>query len=88
MRHLIAIVVLPFLMAACATPEQRAAREQQQLTRLGEKCEKIGYEPGTDRHKDCVLQLLAAEDAPKPSNYRPTSSRCTTFNGQMTCTSY
>jgi hypothetical protein len=62
------LVVVPFIIAACASPEQqaqrRAAEMQQQKQAeiayqqgLFNQCRAIGYQPDTEPFRQCVLQL-------------------------------
>lgn len=46
MRYLILL-----LLAACATPEERADRA---IARHGPYCERLGYERGTKDWRDCI----------------------------------
>jgi len=54
-------ILLVALVAACATPEQRAARVEQEVTAMiqeyGPGCERLGYKADTDPWRDCVLRL-------------------------------
>ena len=53
-------------LAACATPQQRAARNQAEVERMmfeyGPACERLGYTPNGDGWRDCVLRLNARDD--------------------------
>jgi hypothetical protein len=62
-------IVLPLmlLMAACTTPQERAARLQAEVDQMmvvyGPACNKLGYPAGSDQWRDCVLRLAARDDA-------------------------
>lgn len=51
-----------FLLAACATPEQRGAYIADHIERtFGPTCKSMGYEPETDKYRECKLSLLNAD---------------------------
>lgn len=64
-----ALILVPFvaLLAACATPQERAARLQAEMEQMmvvyGPACNKLGYSGNSDQWRDCVLRLAAREDA-------------------------
>ena len=66
MRRLI-VLPLMLLMAACSTPQERAARLQSEVDQMmviyGPACNKLGYPVNSDPWRDCVLRLAAREDA-------------------------
>jgi hypothetical protein len=66
MKHLIMIGVAALALAGCATPEQRAADMQAQMSNMmaiyGPACAKLGYPANSDQWRNCVLQLSAKED--------------------------
>lgn len=55
MRYLFVLL----LLAGCATPEQRADR---MIGKFGPMCERLGYTPATDRFRDCIVQMHAADE--------------------------
>lgn len=62
MYRLIYFCLIAVFAVGCATtPEQRHAYAQREAARLkaahGETCEKLGYQPETDRWRDCLLEL-------------------------------
>jgi hypothetical protein len=63
-RRAIALLMLPVLLAACASVEERAAREQRVVARLQESCVRMGFTPGTLALERCIRQLYAAEVHP------------------------
>lgn len=56
-------LVIALLVAACATPAERAARMTAEVEEMilvyGPACEKLGNQPGTDAWRTCVLELNA-----------------------------
>jgi hypothetical protein len=62
MRFLTLILALAPLLAACATPEQRAEEMAGYITEnYGATCEKLGYTPGSDNHRNCMLSMYNAD---------------------------
>lgn len=59
MRYLLVLV----LLAGCATPEQRAAREAKYIAELENRCAKVGFKPDTDAMAQCKLNLMTADRA-------------------------
>ena len=55
------------LLAACTTPEQKAARMQAEMNEMmvvyGPACSRLGYTANSDQWRHCVLDLSAKEDA-------------------------
>jgi hypothetical protein len=61
MRNISLLLSLVFLVA-CATPEQRGAYIADHIERnFGPTCAAMGYEPGTDKYRDCKLSLFNAD---------------------------
>ncbi|MGG7603202.1 hypothetical protein [Massilia sp. BKSP1R2A-1] len=60
------ILVLPLLLAACSTPQQRAERLQAEMADLmaiyGPACTRLGYAPNSDPWRECVLQLSTRDE--------------------------
>lgn len=52
-------------LAACATPEQRAARAEAQLAADKTECTRLGFTAGTEAFSNCLLKLreIRAEEA-------------------------
>lgn len=77
------------LLAACATPEQRAAEMQRQvdemITVYGPACERLGYSRDAQGWRDCILRLDAHE-----TRYRTTPSTTTCFGhrGFFQCSTF
>ena len=69
------ILALPFLLAACATPQQRAERMQAEMAEAmvtyGPACSHLGYTPNSDPWRECVLQLSTRDEVRRygPSYY-------------------
>ena len=61
------------LLAACSTPQERAARLQAEMEQLmavyGPACARLGYQANTDDWRDCILQLATREDLQRLNNY-------------------
>ena len=64
MRYLIFMASVLVLAGCAIDPKEREARETAHLRELARVCEKIGYPAGSDKNKECVVKLLAAEMAP------------------------
>ena len=69
------LLVLPLLLAACSTPQQRAERLQAEMAELmaiyGPACTRLGYAPNSDPWRECVLQLSTRDEVRRygPSYY-------------------
>jgi hypothetical protein len=67
MRHIIAMGAAALTLAACTTPEQKAAEMQAEMSRMmyvyGPACAKLGYAANSDPWRSCVLQLSEKEEA-------------------------
>ncbi|MBX3507792.1 MAG: hypothetical protein KF714_03335 [Parvibaculum sp.] len=46
-----------FALAACASPEEQAARAAAQLQADQAECQHIGFNPGTEAFSNCLLKL-------------------------------
>lgn len=51
------------LLAGCASPEQRAARESAYISALEARCEKLGFARDTDAITKCKLDMMMADRA-------------------------
>lgn len=61
MRNISLVLPLAFL-AACATPEQRGAYIAEHIEKtFGPTCKAIGYQPDTDKYRECKLSLFNAD---------------------------
>ena len=55
-------LALAVLLAACATPEQRADEMAGYITEnYGATCSKLGYVDGSDAHRNCMLSMYNAD---------------------------
>jgi hypothetical protein len=72
MRGLLLCVALA--LAGCATPQERSARAQAEMERdmsvYGPACQRLGYQPGSDPWRACVLQLGTKEEI-RNNSYPP-----------------
>ncbi len=55
--HVIAAMTGLLFLAACATPEQRAAQAATQRSTDNAECLTLGFNPGTEKFADCLLRL-------------------------------
>jgi hypothetical protein len=64
MRRLIVCAALA--LAGCATPQERAARQQAEMERdmvvYGPACLRLGYAASSDQWRACVLQLATKDE--------------------------
>jgi hypothetical protein len=72
MRRL-SLVPLAFVLAACTTPQERAARAQAEVEQMmqvfGPACTKLGYAANSDTWRDCVLRLHAIDESERHATY-------------------
>ncbi|MEQ9518296.1 MAG: hypothetical protein RLN89_02525 [Parvibaculum sp.] len=54
-----------FLVSACASPQERAARAAAQINADDQECTRLGFTPGTEKFADCLLRLkeIRAQEA-------------------------
>ena len=62
MKPLLPILLIISLLTACATtPEEERANAEREANRLkqtyGQTCESLGYQPETNKWRDCLLEL-------------------------------
>lgn len=57
-----AAVALCLVLAACATPQQRAARAQAAIETTRANCTAYGFRPGTNEHAECVSRQMERAD--------------------------
>ena len=54
-------LALILLLTGCATPAERAERQQREMDEMmavyGPACEKLGYVRNEDKWRDCILEL-------------------------------
>ena len=73
MRSLTLLPAALLLLAACSTPQERAANMQaemeQMITIYGPACARLGYTPNSDQWRACVLQLSTKDDMQRYGSY-------------------
>jgi len=66
MGNLFKAVLAALMLAACATPQERAVQMQAEIDRMmiiyGPACSKLGYQTNSDQWRSCVLQLSTKEE--------------------------
>ena len=70
-------VMFVFLLGACATPQERAESVANYINvNYGPLCEKLGYAPGSDPYRNCMLSMYNADQAGYASGWaRPMGRR-------------
>jgi len=64
------IVIFLSLLAACATPEERADDMANYINaNYGLLCEKLGYAPGSDQHRNCMLSMFNTDQTRPPTGW-------------------
>lgn len=67
------LLLAALLLAACSTPQERAAYMQQKADKMmmeyGPACQRLGYSPNTDQWRACVLHLNSQEEMRDYLNY-------------------
>lgn len=62
MRKFLFLALIALFLAACATPEQRGAYIADHIERtFGPTCKAMGYQPDTDKYRECKLSLFNAD---------------------------
>lgn len=60
------LTLAALLLAACSTPQERAAYQQQQADEMvivyGPACQRLGYTQNTDQWRACILNLSAKDE--------------------------
>ena len=63
MRALILTAASAFCLLGCATPQERAMKQQAEMDRMlvqfGPACTQLGYVTNSDPWRNCVVQLAA-----------------------------
>jgi len=54
---LIGSLTITALLAACATPQQRAAEQAQRDAYDDRQCQELGFRPGTESYGNCRLKM-------------------------------
>jgi len=64
--HIVIAGTLACTLAACSTPQERAAHKQAEVEQMmviyGPACQRLGYAPDSDPWRSCVLQLNEQDD--------------------------
>lgn len=67
MRALILTAASALCLLGCATPQERAMKQQSEMERMmaefGPACTQLGYAANSDPWRNCVMQLAAENDA-------------------------
>ncbi len=65
MRQLVIAATACLVLAACVSPEERAAAARAQLAADRAECEGLGFEPETEAFSNCLLKLreIRADEA-------------------------
>lgn len=75
MRQSILIAASALLLAACSTPQERAAKMQAEMDRIvveyGPACSRLGYQPNSDQWRSCILNLSTKDDLQRYNAYPP-----------------
>lgn len=67
-----ALLILPLLLAACASPAQRAAYQAQVEAADHGDCIRLGYVPNTPTYGDCRLRIREMRIEERAINRAPT----------------
>jgi hypothetical protein len=63
-------IILALMLAACMTPEQRAEDMATYINaNYGLTCEKLGYQPGSDQHRNCMLSMYNTDQTRIPAGW-------------------
>ena len=77
------------LIAACATPAQRAAQVQRDVDEMiavyGPGCERLGYKADSDPWRECVLKLAASDRLERRDI---TTTNCIGSRGFLQCNTF
>jgi hypothetical protein len=72
MRQCILVAASALLLAACTTPQERAAKMQVEMDRIiieyGPACIRLGYQQHSDQWRNCILQLSTKDDITRYGN--------------------
>lgn len=67
MRALILTAASAIFLLGCATPQERAMKQQAEMERMmavyGPACIQLGFAPNTDRWRGCIVQLAGRDGA-------------------------
>ncbi len=69
--RLLPLLLLP-LAASCASPQQRAEETASYINaNYGPLCEKLGYAPGSDAYRNCMLSMFNTDQMQMTPWYGP-----------------
>jgi hypothetical protein len=81
------MLLLATLLAACATPEQRAEQARQEMQQririFGPACRDLGFAEDSDPWRQCILQLSQRETQQLRALQPP--MHCVGIRGSYTC---
>jgi hypothetical protein len=61
---------LAIMLTGCASPEQRAEETAQYINAsYGPVCEKLGYSPGSDAHRNCMVSMFNADQVQRAPGF-------------------
>lgn len=84
------LIVVCLALAGCATPAERAARMEAEVTRMmqeyGPACERLGYQRDDDKWRDCILRLSSKVE--QRYTVYPTTTSCYGHRGFFNCTTF
>lgn len=73
MRNFIILCLGALMLAACTTPQEKAAAAQADMDRMmfvyGPACAKLGYPANSDQWRSCILQLSTKDDMQRYYGY-------------------
>ena len=91
MSPILKTALLAVLLTGCATTAERAARMQAEVDEMvavyGPACEKIGFQPGTDPWRNCVLGL-SEQKTRERYLATPRTTTCWGHRGFYSCTGF
>ncbi|MGE5466910.1 MAG: hypothetical protein ACM3Y9_05740 [Ignavibacteria bacterium] len=79
------------VLAACATPADRAAQAQREAEEMiatyGPACQRLGYKADSDAWRDCILRL-STRDAYERYRVAPSITNCIGQHGFYQCSTF
>jgi hypothetical protein len=90
-KSFIVAAVAALALAACATPEERAAQAQAEMEGMmrvyGPACERLGYARESDGWRDCITRLDSRDHYTRYTT-APTFTNCFGHRGFFSCTTF
>ncbi len=66
------VLAAALLLSACATPQERAARKQAEMTEMiavyGPACDRLGFAQQTDQWRSCIISLSTKDEVQRYGN--------------------